>query len=149
MTAEPSEQLKAEVRRKLAAANKIEAVKQLREATSMGLAEAKKAVEGIEAGHLPISGGAKAMPSGLDESRIKAMIERDETMAAIKLYRQTLGVDLKAAEEAVDALTAQLRATAGAHRARTVERFAGIRARGIAILVLVLAVVAFAWLLWS
>jgi ribosomal protein L7/L12 len=149
MTSEPTEQLLAEIRRHLAAGNKIEAIKHYREATGVGLAEAKGAVERIEAGKAPLASPADAALSGAEASRIKAMIARGEKMAAIKLYRKAADVDLKAAKEAVDALAAQQRATGGAHGARTVERSSGVGPRAIAILVLILAAAAFAWLLWS
>jgi ribosomal protein L7/L12 len=149
MTTEPTEQLQAEIRRHLAAGNKIEAIKHYREATGTGLAEAKDAVERIGAGKAPLADPADARLPAAEASRIRAMIMRGETMAAIKLYRKAAGVDLKAAKEAVDALAAQLRAAGGAHGVRTVERSSGLGARAIAVLVLILAVAALAWLLWS
>jgi ribosomal protein L7/L12 len=149
MTAEPTEQLQAEIRRHLAAGNKIEAIKHYREATGTGLAEAKDAVERLEAGQPPRVPSASTVLPAAAESRIKAMVARGEMIAAIRLYRETAGVDLKAAKEAVDALAAQRRAAGGAHHAPTVERSPGIGARAIAILVLILAAAALAWLLWS
>jgi ribosomal protein L7/L12 len=147
MTSEPTEQLQAEIRRHLAVGNKIEAIKHYREATGVGLAEAKDAVERIEAGKAPLASPADATLPDAEASRIKAMIARGETMAAIKLYRKAAGVDLKAAKEAVDALAAQLRRTGGV---RTVERQRGIGARGIAILLLlIVAAAALVWLLRS
>jgi ribosomal protein L7/L12 len=116
MTSEPTEQLQAEIRRHLAVGNKIEAIKHYREATGVGLAEAKDAVERIEAGKAPLASPADATLPGAEASRIKAMIARGETMAAIKLYRKAAGVDLKAAKEAVDALAAQLSRPAASAR---------------------------------
>jgi ribosomal protein L7/L12 len=147
MTTEPTEPLLAEIRRHLVAGNKIEAIKHYREATGVGLAEAKGAVERIEVGKAPLATPADATLPGAEASRIKAMVARGEKIAAIKLYRRAAGVDLKAAKEAVDALAAQLRATGGAHGARAVERSSGIGARGIAILVLIAAAAALVWLL--
>jgi ribosomal protein L7/L12 len=147
MTAESTEQLQAEIRRHLAAGKKIEAIKHYREATGLGLAEAKAAVERIEAGKAPLADPADTKLPAAEASRIKAMIMRGETMAAIKLYRKAAGIDLKAAKDAVDALAAQLHG--GAQGTRTVERSAGPGARAIAILVLILAAAALAWLLWS
>jgi ribosomal protein L7/L12 len=150
MTSVPTERLLAEIRRHLAAGNKIEAIKHYREATGVGLAEAKGAVERIEAGKAPLASPADAALPGAEASRIKAMIARGETMAAIKFYRKAAGVDLKAAKEAVDALAAQQRATGGAHGAPAVERQRGFGARGIAILLLlIVAAVALVWLLRS
>jgi ribosomal protein L7/L12 len=149
MTSEPTDLLLAETRRRLAAGNKIEAIKRYREVTGVGLAEAKDAVERIAAGKAPISSPTDATLPGAEASRIKAMIARGEKMAAIKLYRKATGVDLKAAKEAVDALAAQTRGTGGVRGARTVERSSGLGARGIAILVLIVAAAALVWLLWS
>jgi ribosomal protein L7/L12 len=149
MAAGLTDQLLAEVQRHLASGNKIEAIKHYREATGVGLAEAKDAVERIAVGKAPLSAPTGATLPGAAASRIKAMVARGEKMAAIKLYREAAGVDLKAAKEAVDALAKRMRGAGGAGGARTVERSPGLGARGIAILVLIVAAAALVWLLRS
>ncbi len=56
MAESPLQQLLDDIRAHLAAGRKIEAIKLYREATGAGLAEAKEAVELIEAGRPPKSG---------------------------------------------------------------------------------------------
>jgi ribosomal protein L7/L12 len=81
---------------------KIEAIKVYREATGAGLKEAKDAVENLEyLGKLPL----QDFP-GL-EAEIKALLEQGQKIAAIKLYRDQTGADLKEARDAVEALSSK------------------------------------------
>jgi ribosomal protein L7/L12 len=96
--------LEAELRQLLAAGRKIEAIKQLREATRAGLAEAKEAVERMEYG--------AEFPRVQDErsSQLELAFELEDLLRAgrkieaIKLYRERTGAGLKEAKDAVEAL---------------------------------------------
>lgn len=138
MTAGPTDPLLAEIRRHLASGNEIEAIKHYREATGVGLAEAKDAVERIEAGKAPLSTPADATLPGQAASRIKAMVARGDKLAAIKLYRKAAGVDLKAAKEAVDQMADRLPGS-GVYGAHTVERQRGAGVRWMFIALVVIA----------
>jgi ribosomal protein L7/L12 len=85
----------------LAGGRKIEAIKRLREATGMGLAEAKAAVDRLEQGsNLPA-------PPSVDpalEREVVSQLEQGRKIAAIKIYREATGARLKEAKEAVEAI---------------------------------------------
>lgn len=81
--------------------NKLEAVKLLRDATGLGLKEAKDAVESAEAGTyrlLPASGNLSTM-----SKEVEAAIGHGNKLEAIRLYREENGVGLKEAKDAIDA----------------------------------------------
>ncbi len=98
--AEPD--LEERIRALLDQRQKIAAVKLYREQTGSSLLEAKNAVEAIEAGStLPRA----EMPAEGDWQRdvLRLLVDRKK-IAAIKLYRQQMGVGLKEAKEAVEEL---------------------------------------------
>lgn len=91
----------AELRALLAEGRKIEAIKRYREATGVGLAAAKEAVEALERGE------ALPTPNAVDsvlETEIVSLLERGEKIEAIKIYRKETGADLKEAKDAVEAI---------------------------------------------
>ena len=94
------EAFEEEIRRLLESGNKILAIKRYREETGVGLAEAKAAVESLEAG------GEFTKPVQPDDpqatSEIVTLLSHGEKIKAIKLYRQQFRVGLKEAKEAVD-----------------------------------------------
>lgn len=94
-----------EIRQLLASGNKIAAVKRYREQTGVGLAEAKTAVESMEAG------GSFTERVRPDESemndQIVALLGRGEKIEAVKLYRNQFGGGLKEAKEAVERIGEQ------------------------------------------
>ncbi|GAA6140642.1 ribosomal protein L7/L12 [Hydrogenophaga sp. 5NK40-0174] len=97
-----------EVKAALDRGNKIEAIKLLREATGLGLKEAKDAVDQIEAGgelcmNIPIP--QKAF-TGEGSDDISRLLQQGKTIQAIRLYREQKGVSLKAAKAAVEAMQA-------------------------------------------
>ena len=94
--------LEAEVRRLLAGGQKVEAIKLLRERTGAGLAEAKTAVESLEAGGPAALAARPAVRAEL-EAELRAFLP-DRKIEAIKLYRERTGAGLKEAKEAVEAL---------------------------------------------
>ncbi|MCA9267824.1 MAG: hypothetical protein KDA41_05110 [Planctomycetales bacterium] len=96
------ESLEERVRALLDADQKIEAVKLYREETAASLAEAKEAVEALQAGRgLPVETPKDA--AGI-ESEVLRLLGQRKKIEAIKLYRQHAGGGLKEAKEAVEAL---------------------------------------------
>jgi len=81
----------------------IFAIKVYREATGVGLAEAKEAVEAMARGE-----AIKPPPGTLDydnpilEARIKSLLAKKQKINAVKIYREEYGVGLKEAKDAVD-----------------------------------------------
>jgi len=138
--------VQAEINRALAAGNKIDAIKRYREATGLGLKDAKDAIEAIAAGrisahvvaHMPVS-----------EPTVTTLLLAGNKIEAIKRYREATGLGLKEAKEAVDALAAQLspgpRASADAPGvlAPVVERPRRFGIAGIAVLLVLAAVAAY------
>ena len=89
--------------------NKIEAIKAFRAKTGAGLAEAKAAVEAMQAGQ-PVAAPRKVV-SGLADNagnlaEIKDLVRQGNKIEAIKIYREMTGVGLKEAKDAVEALAA-------------------------------------------
>jgi ribosomal protein L7/L12 len=85
----------------LAKGRKIEAIKRFREATGVGLAEAKAAVERLEQGSdLP----APPPADSALEREVLAQFDKRGKIAAIRLYREATGAGLKEAKEAVEAI---------------------------------------------
>ncbi len=104
MTPEQREAILAEVK----GGNKIAAIKLCREATGLGLAEAKEWVERLETSpEAPLSPG----PAVGALSPLADLLFAGEKIAAIKLYREQVqpGTGLKEAKEAVEQLEAGLR----------------------------------------
>ena len=96
-------ELEEQLRLLLAEGQKIEAIKVYRERTGAGLAEAKDAVEALEAGQrLP----SQAIDRGF-ESELVALLEQGQKIEAIRLYRDKTGAGLKEAKDAVEALAAK------------------------------------------
>lgn len=96
----------AQVRALLARGEKIEALKALRERTSMGLAEARAVVDRLEAGGnpdspAPASPAPSQMPAEL-ASKVRGLLQRGDKIAAIKLVRERMKLDLKDAKDLVD-----------------------------------------------
>lgn len=130
-----------DIKAQIAAGNKIAAIQLYREATGAGLAEAKQAVELIAAGKPPPTGAAPSLSA--DAMReVSALLGAGKKIEAIKVYRKAVGVDLKDAKDAVDALEVQLNPTAAISReAARVRRLAAVAALivvGLALLAYVL-----------
>ncbi|WP_083983355.1 ribosomal protein L7/L12 [Actinomadura hibisca] len=86
--------------RLLAQNRKIQAVKEVREATGMGLKEAKDYVDALEAGRVP-------RPPRLDGSlsdRVRAFKAAENLAGAVALVRAETGMSREEAERFVDAL---------------------------------------------
>ena len=98
---QPLQSLPANVADALQRGNKLEAIKLLRDATGLGLKEAKDAVESAQAGAdraTPLKGHSSPM-----SAQVKAAIEQGNKLEAIKLFREHNGVGLKEAKDAIDA----------------------------------------------
>jgi ribosomal protein L7/L12 len=83
----------------LRAGRTIEAIKLYREATGVGLKQAKDAVERRAAGLPP----APAPATGADLSEVDRLLAEGRPIQAIKVYRELTGVGLKQARDAVEA----------------------------------------------
>lgn len=99
----------SEVRLLLQRGQKIQAIKLLVTTRSLGLKEAKDAVEALErTGVLPPLGADVALrvltPEAVAE--ITSLAAAGRQIDAIRLYRERTGADLKESKEAVEALTA-------------------------------------------
>lgn len=96
------EDLEQRVRALLAEGRKIEAVKLYKDETGSSLLEAKNQVEAWEAAveSLP----AHELTTGDGEAEILRLLGEGRKIEAIQLYRQNLGVGLKEAKQAVEAL---------------------------------------------
>lgn len=98
-----------DVRKLIAAKQKIQAIKVYHELTGVGLKEAKDAVEVME-GNAPLAPKAPSAPtmstSGItvppEFGEVAELIQRGATIEAIKRYRELTGVGLKEAKDAVD-----------------------------------------------
>ena len=103
----PTDELTEAVLAQLAAGKKIAAIKVYREATGVGLEEAKDAVEALEAGApLVVPAPAAAPAPAPGDAKVAALIAQDRLIDAIKEYRAIHGVGLKEAKDAVDAMRA-------------------------------------------
>jgi len=96
-----------DIKAEIAAGNMITAIKLYREATGTGLAEAKQAVELIAAGKPPPSGAAPSLAADAMQE-VSALIAAGRKIEAIRVYRKAVGVDLKDAKDAVDALEVKI-----------------------------------------
>ncbi len=94
-----------EIRQLLASGSKIAAIKRYREQTGGDLAEAKAAVESLDArGSLP----ERVRSDDSDPTdQIVSLLGRGEKIEAVKLYRDRSGCGLKEAKEAVERIGKQ------------------------------------------
>jgi ribosomal protein L7/L12 len=100
-SAQGLEDWKKQVCALLGEGQKIMAIKLYRERTGVGLRQAKEAVEAIERGE-PLT-----IPETVDESferELIGLLQHDQKIEAIKLYRERTGVGLKEAKDAVEAI---------------------------------------------
>ena len=92
-----------QIRELTARGEKIEAIKLLREATGVGLAEAKAAIDALEAGKaLPALATKPAVPSELPAD-VRATAEGGDRVLAIKMLRERTGLGLAEAKEWIEA----------------------------------------------
>ena len=106
-----SDPLTAQVRDLLQRQRKIEAVKIYREATGLGLKEAKDFVDAVERGESPIPHATMTQPvatgalsSDALVNQLKDLLRRGSKIEAVKVYREASGLGLKEAKDFVDSL---------------------------------------------
>lgn len=100
-----------EVLEALRSGNAIEAIKRLRQATGLGLAEAKSVIDRHrQAGAAPTS---TATPTGGLPPAVAEQLRLGNKIEAIKLLRGHTGLGLKEAKDAIEALAAGARRSAG------------------------------------
>jgi len=81
----------------------IHAIKLYREATGVGLAEAKESVEAMARGEaIKPPSGTMDFDNPILEARIKSLLSKRQKVEAVKIYREEYGVGLKEAKDAVD-----------------------------------------------
>ncbi len=114
------------IRAAAVAGKKIEAIKLYRQASGVGLAEAKKAVEALAAGR-SINAAPMESASNDDINAIEAAVFAGEKIQAIRLYRDTTGEGLKESKDFIDALEAELRRTEPARFTAPAAKGCGVR----------------------
>jgi ribosomal protein L7/L12 len=138
-------ELPPEAKAALAAGNKIEAIKSLREATGLGLAEAKEVVDRAERGADP-----RAKVVGLRDGKLPleatVALQNGDRIGAIQIVHRQANLQLKDSKEAVDAviaadpaLAAKFAAIGAARKRRALLWLAGLIAVAIGIAVAVAA----------
>ncbi len=104
----------AEVRRLLAAGNKIQAIKEVRDQTGLGLKEAKDYVDALErTPHADVPTRAEVPPSAAvstADPEVIAQLSRGNKIAAIQRMRELTGLGLREAKDLVDGLERTLQA---------------------------------------
>jgi ribosomal protein L7/L12 len=86
----------------LARGSKIEAIKLLREATGLGLAEAKHVIDAASTRDGPVDAMATRPTHNATLADVTAALQAGKKIEAIRLYREFAGVGLKEAKDAVD-----------------------------------------------
>jgi ribosomal protein L7/L12 len=135
MAESPLQDLLGGIRAHIAAGRKIEAIKLYREVTGAGLAEAKEAVELIEAGEPPRPEAERSLSEDQALQDVADLVRQGRKIEAIKRYREGTGLGLKESKDAVDALERQI------NPAAVLAREAGMR-RTLRFLVLALLILA-------
>ncbi len=108
----------------MAQGRKIEAIKLLRELTGMGLAEAKSAVERLEAGE-PLPPFERGTARELPED-VRQLASTGHAIEAVKRLRERTGMSLKDAKELVDSVPLKLEAKRGGCGAGVLLLVAGL-----------------------
>ncbi len=112
------ERLKS-IRKLAVAGDKIEAIKLLRGTYVIGLTDAEELVEAMQRGeqvdvsHLEVLTPTLVQSTTLDPStmrRLMELVNSGDKIGAVKLFRETTGVGLKDADEAIDAMEVTLSA---------------------------------------
>jgi ribosomal protein L7/L12 len=98
------------VRQLIDRGQKIEALKEVRQATGMGLKQAKDYVDSIASQKpRPMIGSSASMGDRADAiGEVKNLVRSGKKIEAIKLYREISGVGLKQAKEEVERMEREL-----------------------------------------
>jgi ribosomal protein L7/L12 len=106
----PGESLSLQVRSLLAQGRKIEAIKQLRLETGLGLREAKDMIERNESSLFSYESSDQPVRTPPDlSSQVKELLNQGKKIEAIKLYRAETGLGLKEAKDAVDHIQREMK----------------------------------------
>jgi len=97
-----NEAFENELRSLVAAGHRTEAVKLYREQSGVGVMDAAEAVESLAREQ-----GISQRQTDSVEWDVLLLLERGETVQAVKLYRQRTGSGLKESKEAVDRIAAE------------------------------------------
>lgn len=92
------------------------AIQVYREATGVGLAEAKQAVEEMmqmEVARPPSD--SRNFDNPVLESKIRSMLAKGKKIEAVKIYREEYGIGLKEAKDAVDRIEATMPRDSGSN----------------------------------
>ena len=140
-----------QVRKLVAAGRLIDAIKLYREATGLGLKEAKDAIDRVAAGRsLEADVAARDTVQAVVEidGEVKKLLHAGRKIEAIKLLRHRSGVDLKTAKDIIDGKEADLRGARGPHagRAGVVQRGSGGLRWAIVVVVIAAAIAAYLFL---
>ena len=117
------EQAQAEITSLLANSRKIEAIKIYRSVYAVGLKEAKDAVEAIDAqmksGMNPAFGNVgspmistlpnSSMDPNVDQMQIRMLLDKNQKIQAIKIYREQHNCDLVTAKNVVETIERDMR----------------------------------------
>jgi len=88
----------------------IHAIKLYREATGVGLAEAKDAVEAMARGEaVKPPAGRVDYDNPILEAKIHSLLANRQKIEAVKIYREEYGVGLKEAKDAVDRIESSMK----------------------------------------
>ena len=104
--ADPAPDTITQVSALMAQGKKIEAISVLREATGMGLADAKAAMETLDAG-VALDGLATSSPPPAElppelAATVRGLLQRGDKIGAIKFVRERMKLDLKDSKDLVD-----------------------------------------------
>ena len=117
--------------------NKVEAIQLLREATGLGLKEAKDAVERMEAGGSLVIAQKATKATGSEG--VASALRQGNKLEAIRLYREQKGVGLKEAKDAIEAMLEGQHITAPGLSPGEVKTSASLRWFALALVVGVVA----------
>ena len=88
----------------------IHAIKLYREATGMGLAEAKDAIEAMARGEaVKPPAGEIDYDNPILEAKIQSLLANRQKIEAVKIYREEYSIGLKEAKDAVDRIEASMK----------------------------------------
>jgi ribosomal protein L7/L12 len=109
-----------QVRKLVASGRMIDAIKLYRDATGLGLKEAKDAIDRYaDGGSLELAAdmaARNAVHAGAQiDGEIKALLEAGRKIDAIKLLRDRSGLDLKTAKDIIDSKEGDVRRARGVH----------------------------------
>ncbi len=108
LTIDPA--LATEVRDLYAAGDKVKAVKALREATGLGLADAVRIADKLGATAAPKKQAGSSVTTDVpnvskaDERQVRSLVETGQTLEALRLIRQLTGMDLRQAKAYIEKL---------------------------------------------